>query len=374
MSNLRIFKLALLWRLALFAISIWVSDNITFTDSFPYRAERLVPYAPQWLYSWANFDGVHYIGISLSGYSAQFTQAFFPLFPRLIRFLDVLNNPLITGLVIGNIFLFLATWIFYKYLLIDNSVKTATTALLLLLLFPTSFFLGGLYTESIFLFLSISVFYTARKKHWLTASLLTAIATNTRLVGIFLLPALIVERYQSLKTKKQKNNPKNYLSLLIAPLGLLLYMLFLQINYSDPFYFASVQSAFGASRTTTEFIPIFQVIYRYIKMLLTVPILSLTYLTVIQEFSLSIIFGGLLYLVYKQRPLSEFVYCLLSFTLPTLTGTFSSMPRYMLVLFPCFIVSAFLLEKYKIKPLIFVISTILLIINTGLFLSGHWVA
>jgi len=65
-----------------------------------------------------------------------------------------------------------------------------------------------------------------------------------------------------------------------------------------------------------------------------------------------------------------------SYLLPTLTGNFSSMPRYILVCFPLFIYLAIFLEK-KSWPWRFfylTISLILLIINLILFTQGYWVA
>jgi hypothetical protein len=65
-----------------------------------------------------------------------------------------------------------------------------------------------------------------------------------------------------------------------------------------------------------------------------------------------------------------------AYVLPTLTGNFSSMPRYILVCFPLFIYVSLLLEK---KPrawrfFYLTISLIFLIINLALFTQGYWVA
>ena len=73
--------------------------------------------------------------------------------------------------------------------------------------------------------------------------------------------------------------------------------------------------------------------------------------------------------------LSYAVFAILSFITPTLTGTFSSMPRYVLVMFPAFIVLGRWLEKHRrLRWAWWGSSVILLVIDLSLFLTGRWVA
>jgi hypothetical protein len=69
------------------------------------------------------------------------------------------------------------------------------------------------------------------------------------------------------------------------------------------------------------------------------------------------------------------LFALVAYLLPTLTGNLSSMPRYVLVLWPVHLWWAdYISQKPKLRLAYFVISSILLIINFSLFVQGHWVA
>jgi Gpi18-like mannosyltransferase len=371
MNTKKLFQIFVIWRLLLFVLSI-IALYLPFKDSFPYRESVLVPYGSPLLYSWGNFDGVHYLGIIQKGYFANFTQAFFPLFPIIVKFFDLFHTPLITGLVLNHIFLFSALVVLVKLIKLEKLTKHTSLILFLILLFPTSFFFVSLYTESLFLLLTVSCFYMMRRQKFLAAVILAAIASATRVTGIFLLPALIFEKLEQEKSLKHQPNWFSYTPFIFSSSGLLLYMYYLKAKFSDPLLFLHAQEAFGASRSTQKLILIYQVIYRYLKMLVTVRFPSLLYYGVFQEFFLSLIFLVLGLFSFKYLRKSYAVYCLLSLIVPTLTGTFSSMPRYILILFPLF----FLLTKLpsKVKTLWLVISVILMAINIILFTRGYWVA
>jgi len=162
--------------------------------------------------------------------------------------------------------------------------------------------------------------------------------------------------------------------MLLGSVGLLAYMAFLQVKYGDPLYFFHVQVEFGGIRQ--ESLVIYpQVVYRYIKILLTARPFNFSYFSSVSELITGI--GGLVLILlsYKKVKISYFLFALLAFILPTLTGTFSSMPRYVLVSFPIFIFLALWSEKSPwFKYSWFIISGILLVFNTVLFIQGIWVA
>jgi hypothetical protein len=157
-------------------------------------------------------------------------------------------------------------------------------------------------------------------------------------------------------------------------------MIFLWLQFEDPLYFFHVQSEFGAGRQES-IILLPQVIYRYLKILVTVRPINWKYYSYVQDFVISLfglvaLFGWWLQRRQPKYKASYLWYAVPAFLLPTLTGTFSSMPRYVLVVFPIFI---WLAEKLKTaKPicrfLYFGISFCLLVINTVLFIQGYWVA
>jgi Gpi18-like mannosyltransferase len=331
------------------------------------------------LWAWANFDGEHYLAIAHHGYG-NFEQAFFPFYPWLIRtlvfpFKQTLFALLFSGLFISHLSFIIALFLFYLLIRLDYDKKIAQTAIFFLLLFPTSFFFGAVYTESLFLALALGSFYAARCGKWWIAGILGAMASATRLVGIFLLPALLWEWWEQNKIKNEKLKIKNLLDLapiLLVSAGLLYYMRFLAVNYHDPLMFFHVQPAFGAQRVADKIILLYQVFWRYFKMIATTKWDPL-YFTVWLEFLTASWFLGFLVFAYlKKIRFSYIVFASLAYLIPTLTGTFSSMPRYVLVLFPCFISMA-LLKNRIIKILLFTFYFLLLVVSTIFFTRGYFV-
>ncbi len=364
---LKVVLLFLGWRIVLFLLGLLADFILPYAPSFPYSDTLLaVSHLPRAIYSWANFDGVHYITIAREGYThVRFIQAFFPLFPLLI------SKSILFGVTLANFFALGATLIWFIFCKYFFGKRTAWIAVIVWLLFPTSLFLGALYSEGLFLMLALSSFLLAAKKKWLAAGILVALASATRIIGIFLVPALLLELYlQSRDTKFQWRNA-GYI--LLGSFGLIAYMIYLKLAVGDPLAFFHAQSAFGAGRQTTLIIyP--QVIWRAIKILLTSPV-DQRFLIYAQEFlagTLGLV--GIILGTKYARP-SWILFSLCAFFLPTLTGTFSSMGRYLLVCFPLFLFLTHLTAHHKKLGILWiVISAFLLLMNTVLFIQGYWVA
>lgn len=364
-----------IWRLFLFLLDFISIKVLPFKASFPYSQDILAKLAKPLFWQWANFDGVHYIMIAQNGYRSIFsgiTQAFFPFYPILIKYLNFLiRNYLFSGLIISNLF-FLLSLLVFKKLLIELKINSIYP-LLFLLIFPTSYYFGAVYNESLFLFLSLMSVLMIKKKKWLLSSFLIGFSTATRITGVFLITPLLGEYL--LRVKNDKKKLFNALIYgLISLSGLIIYSFYLNKYFHDPFYFATVQQKFGASRQTDKIILLYQVIWRYIKMFLTVKKQSLLFYTISQEFIFAIVgFALLIFGFYKSINKRYLLYSFLAFLLPTLTGNFSSMPRYIIVLFPIYIILDKILKNWQKKILLFIFS-ILLIVNTMFFLRGFWVA
>lgn len=377
-----IVRLTFWWRIGLLVVGILSTSIIGFLFPYP-NFENLISLGDKIssIWAWGGFDGTHYLIIAESGYIANYTQAFFPVFPWLIRVVSqtLQLNSLYSGLLVSNISLVITILLFWKLARIDYSVYRSRLTIYLLLLFPTSFYLGAVYGESTFLVLVLGSFLAARKKRWLLAGILGAIASATRPVGIFLLPALLVENWLQWKERgnfsgKARSRFAGQFSIFLVPIGLVLYMIYLNNHFSDPLKFLHSQPAFGADRSD-KIILLYQVFWRYAKMVVSVDFFSLLYYRVAQELLLSLMFLVLGIVSLKKTRLSYAVFAILSFLTPTLTGTFSSMPRYVLVMFPGFmLMSGWLENKPFWRRAILMGSSIFLIINTVLFLSGRFLA
>lgn len=325
---------------------------------------------------WANFDGAHYLIISRYSYGT-YQQAFFPLFPILISLVKpFFLNRFDGALFITRVSFLISIIIFIKLALLDMRRDKVIWALILFILFPTSFFFISVYSGSIFLALSLGSFYAMREKHFVIAAILAGIASATRIFGMFIVFSLILEFFLAIK-KEERLSTKNILKSLglgvLSLSGLFSYMFYLWRNYKDPLLFVHVQPAFGAHRSVNHIILLPQVLFRYIKIFLTVPYASHDFLISLFEFiTFCFIFTTLL-IFWKKVRFSYLLYSFLIILFPTLSGTLSSTPRYSALVFPLFFIIGGI-KRTWLKIVIVSIFGILLIILTAFFLRGYFIA
>jgi len=321
-----------------------------------------------WFWTWANFDGENYLSIAKYGYLFV-GQAFFPLYSLIIRFF---GSGMWAGLLISNLSFLIALIGLYKLIKLDYSEKITRLSILLLLLFPTSFYFGSVYTESLFLAFVVWSYYAGRKEKWLITGILGAFASATRVIGVILLPSLLI----GLLIKKKKLEVKHW-PLILIPLGIIFYMIYLGRFSGDFLAFIHAQVSVGEQRSSTLII-LPQVFYRYLFRI--IPNLNFNYLPIVfttfLELGSALLFLILSVYSFWKLKLSYALFLSLGYLIPTLTGSFSSLPRYVLVLFPGFILLALWTEKLSrpFKIVIYGILFISLAIASGLFLRGYWVS
>lgn len=362
--------IALIIRLLLQVVATAAIAYLPFKPTYPHWDITLINQGPEWLWFWGGFDGVHYLNIAEKGYEYGLTQAFFPLYPILIKWLNLFHSTLLTSLMISHLSFAGFLYFFVKLGRLDFKIKTIQWSGILFLLYPASFFLFGVYTESLFLLLTAATFYFCRKKSFLLASVLVGLASATRLVGIFLLPVILWEYYKV-------NKPK-LLSLagysLIASSGLIFYLSYLQRRFNDFLIFVHSQPGFGAGRQVSELVLPYQVIARYFKMLWSVSPGNDIYPVLVFEFLVTLFFVFLIIYAYRKKLRSSYlVFIIPALLLPTLTGTFASMPRYSLIAFPLF----YLLGNFKnksVKICLGAVFGLILVWALVRFSRGLWLA
>lgn len=363
----------------LYALVAFVAQRfVPYLGFFPYK-ELLVEYnLPTWVSSFANFDGIHYLLIAKQNYS-QWEQAFFPLFPLLIHFVFfIIPNYLVAALFISNSALIIGL-VFFKKLLNGWGVKTPLP-LFYLLAFPTAFFFGVVYTESLFFMLFVLSLYFLHKKNYYLAGLFAALSSATRLIGVFL---IIPFFFHFLDLKKRKVSFNWVVS---SPLvGLFTYMLYLFITTGDPLFFFNSQPLFGANRST-HLITLPQVYFRYFKILFLAAHDFQWYLSLFEMVIFTLVFTVLIWELYKSikhlqmaptnlrgvQRLGMVLFSLVNILLPTLTGTFSSIPRYALFSLSFFIVLGEI-KSPVLRTLIFVFFIVSQIILLSLFVQGYFI-
>lgn len=219
------------WSILIIAYMQFASSNILSSSSNgqdytewlyypgrPYLSEPL-------LNSQVVYDSEYYLSIAVAGYddsdveavfnetgdkSYPMNYAFFPAYPFLMRIVSVpflfFMNPIAAATLAGVIISLLGTLVgmFALFDLGRDSLgdDMALQAVFLMLVFPTSFFFTVVYSEGLFIALAFSAFALMRRKQWLLATLLIAISTWTRPVGLILvLPLLMTWGFEFYKSQ-----------------------------------------------------------------------------------------------------------------------------------------------------------------------------
>lgn len=138
----------------------------------------------------------------------------------------VFRDYLISAFIVSGLASIALGLIFKEIVRLDFSEKTAQLAVLFLFIFPTSYFLHIPYTESLFLALTIGCFFAARKRFWLIAGILGALACLTRINGLILIPALAFEIWEEYRETHRFN--RKWLFLILIPFG---FGAYLALNY-----------------------------------------------------------------------------------------------------------------------------------------------
>jgi Gpi18-like mannosyltransferase len=175
------------------------------------------------------WDSGYYLQIAHNGYRPDGDErAFFPLYPILINVLSKASglSNMWSGLLI-SIACFIASGMFlYRWVRIDHNRSIALMSVVWLCVCPMSFFYTSLYTEALFVLLSIAAIFYARRGQFIVSGIAIALAGATRPVAWLLAFPYILEfgiqhNFQWIRWLKFVTGA------LIAPLGTLGYLLFI---------------------------------------------------------------------------------------------------------------------------------------------------
>src|SRR5207248_6926983 len=95
----------------------------------------------------------------------------------------VVGSAVLGSLLVAVAALAVALYLLRRLVVLDAGERYARGALLVTALFPTAFFFSAIYTESLFLALTVAAFYAARRQRWALAGLCGGLAAATRNTG-----------------------------------------------------------------------------------------------------------------------------------------------------------------------------------------------
>lgn len=379
----------LIWKIVDIVIGHLAPSFLNFKGFFSYTESTLLFSNSEFIRHLANFDGVFFIRIAEKGYSYT-EQAYFPLYPIMIRVFSLFNNnPLVSGMIISHLCFIIGFFAFRAILPRMTKLRYINPIMIMLLAYPTSYYFGVLYTEGLFFALFTSTLLFLSQKKYFVAFILAYFTSLTRVVGVFIIiPLLTIAAYQDLLKPTLSVQSilsslrQNYQTLIVALaplLGLLSYCSYLWLTLGDPLYFIRAQESFGANRSTHFITPI-QVIYRYLKIILTAD-LSFQYGVAMIEL-IFFIFAILIlcYDLYQQLRENKFTayrlglnfFSWINILLPAVTGTLTAIPRYTLMSLTIMLTLGEL-NNSRIKYAWFSLSVIAHLIMFSYFIQGYYV-
>lgn len=185
---------------------------------------------------WVQWDSSNYLFLSENWYvnegDYRFYIAFYPLYPFLMKILNLITkNSLLSGVIISNVCILFASYYLYKLVKIDFDEKVSLSAVKYMLIFPFAFYFGIVFTESLFIMLSIIFFYHLRKKNWVLAGFFGFLSSITKNQGILLLAPAIIEIIISLNISDFRYILLHKKALLASFLKKFVWMLFIPTGF-----------------------------------------------------------------------------------------------------------------------------------------------
>src|SRR3989338_592810 len=208
----------------------------------------------------AQYDSTAYLDIAKNGYNGEFANGvgnyhWYPLYPLLIRVFSFIGFDL-AAFLIANIASIFAVVMLYLLVKDELGKRNAYRTAFYTLLFPTAYYFTMMYTESLFLLLSLCTFYFAKRENFLAAGVFGFFTSLTRIQGILLFVpiAIIYLRsvgfdYRKFSVSNIKKIRTNSLSLLLIPIGFLTFMLYDLVAFGDAFIQLTSASVFGRHLT-----------------------------------------------------------------------------------------------------------------------------
>ena len=340
----------------------------------------------------ARWDSVWYLTIADSGYGGSSARAaFFPLYPLLIRSVGTVFGGSHAALLVAAFLVSLAAFVaalvlLYRLTELELGRRLARPTLLLLAVFPAAVYFGAPYSESLFLLLAVGAFYSARTDHWAWAGACAGLASATRSAGLLLVLPLLVIWWGT-----RPRRAANAAWLLLAPLGIAAYAVWLGVAEGDALRFLDVQEAWSrhlavplagawdgltaavdgvrqlasGSRTPVYFDEAAGDPFRIAA------INVMLFATLV--FAVVACVG-----VFRRLPRAYGIWVaaslVLPLTFPVTPQPLMSLPRFVSVLFPVFMWLAVVCEERRMTDLVVAASAVGLGLFTAQYASWHWIS
>lgn len=362
LKSTRLIIFLIISRFAILLIP-WLTITLLFPETKPLN---LLDFT---INAWNRWDGLHYTYLSQHWYTNIGDEAnfivFFPLYPLLVKVFSFLAiKTVLLEIILSSTLFVIGSYYFYKLVQIDYPEKIARWAVIVLAIFPTSYFFNAPYTESLFLLLFSSAFYYARMDNWTMAGLLTGLACISRPFGVLILAGVLVEWFYA-----KNRNGKNLPILIFPSIVAIIYYIFLNQNiYGDPLMFQKILANHWQKHLispVTGIMDSWRIAFsggltNFVLMVGWAEAITATVSWILIPFS------------FKLLRKSWAVFYTLSVITFSSTGFILSTPRYLLSIPPLFVLIALAQENYLFKIVWSFISVALLFSLAIIFVRGQW--
>jgi len=332
-------------------------------------------------------DAGFYLGIAEHGYSVHLPArtAFFPLYPALIRLVGFLvRSDVLAGVAISATCLLAALIFLHRLTELELGKRAANATVLLIAFAPLSFFFSAVYTESLFLMLSVGALLAMRRDHLKLAGVLAALAALTRPTGFLLAIPLVIA---VLRQDRRVDRRLLWAAMPVAAFaGYLAALALAGFQWLAPFH----AEAGWQRETVGPLIGIAAAVARAFRGASAIisgsdPVYHPSLFGPLSVSAESILLLGVLVLVcvvlrqcFRRLPLEYSGYALLAVAMclssPTIDQPLASFDRYVLTIFPLWMVAGAWIAKRRLERPAVVIGSILLIFYTVQFSTWAFVA
>jgi Mannosyltransferase (PIG-V) len=294
-----------------------------------------------WYYQIAR-DGYQFVaGGAPVGLGKAGKIAFFPVYPLLMRYAGRLFGlrpaaPYLGGIVVSWAAFAIAMVVLYFLARLDVAADRARRAVVLAAIFPFAFFFGVVYTESVFLLLTVTTFYAFRTRRWLLGGISGALATATRVNGILMLPALAWIAWRAAGSDT-RDRTRAAAALAATTAGLAAYSLYVYGLTGNPLEWAASIERWNYFPGGAPWLGLWRLLealftrpYTYFATERLAPFDTLNGLA-------AILFVAAIPLVWKRLGAAYALFIAANLWLPLSSGQYEGLGRYCAVLFPFFI-------------------------------------
>ncbi len=319
------------------------------------------------------WDANHYLFLAEQGYRPlHISNAFFPLLPLVMRSLSVVTfgDTLVAGLLASTLFALVA--LTYLFLLIrrTHGEEVAFRTGLLLLAFPTAFYLGLVYTESLFLALAIGLFYYLAERRTWPAAAFAFLLSLTRPTGLLLVVPVLVALFL-VPPRPGVREVRRRLAVPAAfVLGYATYLLVMLATTGDPLAGFDAQRVFLANNSLSNLV---HPVDWFTTLFLRDSYSWNGFTNSLLNRAFFVLFVVAAAFAWRDLGPALFVTLLVLGLLPGMTGPLTSYARYLVSAFPLFIFLAVRLGP-RATGLFLVPSAVFQIALLLLHASNRWVA